>query len=198
MNITDATYVASYPGVEKCPDSPLPEYAFIGRSNVGKSSLINMLTGRKNLAKISSTPGKTRLINFFLINKKWHLVDLPGYGFAKVSKEQRERFDKMVKQYLTRRKNLMSVFILVDSRISPQAVDIDFINRTGRSNIPLCLVFTKTDQVSTKEVAKNVGDVLSRLKETWEELPQHFITSAVKKRGREELLDYIQETNKLL
>ncbi len=197
MKINEADYIASYPKAELCPKPVIPEYAFIGRSNVGKSSLINMITGRKALAKISGTPGKTQMINYFLINKKWHLVDLPGYGFAKVSKEKRSGFDKMIKQYLTTRTNLMTVFILIDARIPPQKLDIDFINQTGASNIPLALVFTKTDKLSARQTSLSVKAVLDELAKTWDEFPIHFITSSVTKTGRDELLKYIEETNKV-
>jgi GTP-binding protein len=197
MIIKEAEFIGSYPGVELCPKPVLPEYAFIGRSNVGKSSLINMITGRKNLAKTSSTPGKTQLINFFLINKKWHLVDLPGYGFAKVSKDKRAAFEKMIRSYLTQRPSLMTVFILVDARIPPQKLDIDFINKTGQSNIPLVIVFTKTDKLSLRQISLSTKAFFSELSETWEEMPKHFITSAESRAGKEELLGYIEETNRL-
>jgi len=197
MTINEAEFIGSYPGVELCPKPVCPEYAFIGRSNVGKSSLINMIANRKNLAKTSSTPGKTQLINFFLINKKWHLVDLPGYGFAKVSKDKRAAFEKMIRSYLTQRPSLMTVFILVDARIPPQKLDIDFINKTGQSNIPLVIVFTKTDKLSLRQVTMNTEAVFKELSKTWEEMPRHIITSAISRTGKEELLNYIEETNRL-
>lgn len=193
--ISEADFKGSYPKVDLCPKPVLPEYAFIGRSNVGKSSLINMLTGRKGLAKTSSTPGKTQLINYFLINKKWHLVDLPGYGFAKVSKDKRKDFETMIRGYLTGRPCLMTVFILVDARIPPQKLDIDFINKTGASNIPLVLVFTKTDKLSARQVTLSTKALFDELSKTWEELPKYFITSAVTKGGKEDILKYIEETN---
>ena len=196
MKISEATFIGSYPKADLCPKPVLPEYAFIGRSNVGKSSLINMLAGRKSLAKTSSTPGKTQLINYFLINKKWHLVDLPGYGFAKVSKEKRQAFEKMIRHYLTGRTSLMTVFILVDARIPPQKLDIDFINKTGSSNIPLVLVFTKTDKLSARQVSLSTQAVFDELSKTWEELPKYFITSSVTRTGRDEILTYIGEANK--
>jgi len=195
MKISEAEFIGSYPKVDLCPKPVMPEYAFIGRSNVGKSSLINMLAGRKSLAKTSSTPGKTQLINYFLINKKWHLVDLPGYGFAKVSKDKRSEFEKMIRQYLTNRSSLMTVFILVDARIPPQKLDIDFINKTGKSNIPLALVFTKTDKLSARQIALNTQALLDELSKTWEEMPKYFITSSVTKTGKDEILKYIGETN---
>jgi len=197
MKITEATFIGSYPNVELCPKPVLPEYAFIGRSNVGKSSLINMLAGRKSLAKTSSTPGKTQLINYFLINKKWHLVDLPGYGFAKVSKDKRTAFEKMIRQYLTGRPCMMTVFILVDARIPPQKLDIDFINKTGASNIPLVLVFTKTDKLSARQISLHTQAMTEELSKTWEEMPRHFITSSVTRTGKDEILKYISETNLL-
>jgi GTP-binding protein len=197
MKITEAEFIGSYPDVEHCPNPVHPEYAFIGRSNVGKSSLINMIAGRKGLAKISSTPGKTQLINFFLINKRWHLVDLPGYGFAKVSKDKRAAFDKMIKSYLTKRSSLMTVFILVDARIPPQKLDIDFINQTGQSNIPLVILFTKTDKLSKRQVTLSAEAFFKELSKTWEEMPKHFTTSSVSGVGKDELLDYIEETNNL-
>ncbi len=197
MKISDAEFIGSYPKVDLCPKPVLPEYAFIGRSNVGKSSLINMLAGRTHLAKTSSTPGKTQLINFFLINKNWHLVDLPGYGYAKVSKDKRSEFEKMIRHYLTGRPCLMTVFILVDTRIPPQKLDIDFINKTGASNIPLVLIFTKTDKLSLRQISKNTEAVFKELSKTWESLPPHFITSSVTRVGKEDILKYIETTNKV-
>jgi GTP-binding protein len=197
MKISEAEFIGSYPDVDLCPKPVMPEYAFIGRSNVGKSSLINMLAGRKALAKTSSTPGKTQLINYFLINTKWHLVDLPGYGFAKVSKDKRKGFELMIRKYLTGRPNLMTVFILIDARIPPQKLDIDFINKTGSSNIPLALVFTKTDKLSARQVSQNTQALLDALSKTWEAMPKHFITSSVTRTGKDELLGYISESNGL-
>lgn len=197
MKIIEAEFTGSFPKVDLCPKPVMPEYAFIGRSNVGKSSLINMLTNRKGLAKISSTPGKTQLINYFLINKKWNLVDLPGYGFAKVSKDKRQDFEKMIRGFLTGRPCLMTVFILVDARIPPQKLDIDFINKTGASNIPLVLVFTKTDKLSARQISKSTQAVLDELAKTWEEMPRHFITSSVTRTGKDDILKYIEESNKV-
>ncbi len=195
--IKEATFIASYPGVDSCPPPTLPEYAFIGRSNVGKSSLVNMMTGKKNLAKTSSTPGKTQLINFFLIDNKWNLVDLPGYGFARAAKSSRAKWDKMISDYLRTRKSLMTVFILVDSRLEPQKIDLEFINTVGANRIPLAIVFTKTDKVSANQVKKNIDLFRKEMGKTWEELPGHFTTSSVTKKGRAELLKFIEETNKV-
>jgi GTP-binding protein len=181
-----------------CPKDPLPEYAFIGRSNVGKSSLINMLVERKKLAKISSTPGKTRLINHFKINDEWFLADLPGYGYAKVSKKERESFARMIEQYAQLRKNLVCFFVLVDSRLPPQQLDLDFIEWLGDSNLPFVIVLTKADKVSQKEKSKNLKLLKDQLKEQWEELPLIFESSAVKGTGREEIMGFIEDTNQKL
>lgn len=181
--------------MDKCPAPTMPEYAFIGRSNVGKSSLINMLTGVKNLAKTSATPGKTQLINHFQVNKKWYLVDLPGYGFARASKTSKAAWDKMIRNYLKTRENLMTVFILVDIRLEPQKIDIEFINWVGTNRIPLSIVFTKADKLKKSQVIFSVEQYKRELKKNWEELPMLFITSADKKEGRDELLDYIESTN---
>lgn len=196
MNIHEASYVISSPSVEKCPEPKLPEYAFIGRSNVGKSSLINMITGRKQLAKTSAKPGKTQLINHFIINDQWYLVDLPGYGYAKISWSERVKWQKMIRDYLIKRTNLMSVFVLVDIRIDPQASDIEFINWLGGNRIPFSIVFTKCDKVSRQESVKALSAYKKKLKETWEELPPFFITSAETRQGRDELINYISESNK--
>jgi GTP-binding protein len=196
MDIKEAEFKVSNTNFEKCPPPTLPEYAFIGRSNVGKSSLINMLTNRKSLAKTSATPGKTQLINHFLINKKWYLVDLPGYGYAQASKTSKAAWDKMIKEYLQKRKNLLTVFILVDIRLDPQPIDIRFIKWTGEHLIPLCIVFTKADKLSKQQVIYSIEQFKRELKRTWEELPVMFISSAEKKTGRDEILHYIEETNK--
>lgn len=195
MNIHEAEYVISSPSVEKCPEPKLPEYAFIGRSNVGKSSLINMITGRKQLAKTSAKPGKTQLINHFIINNQWYLVDLPGYGYAKISWSERIRWQKMIRDYLVKRTNLMSVFVLVDIRIEPQATDIEFINWLGGNRIPFSIVFTKSDKVSRLQSTRALATYKKKLKETWEELPPFFITSAETRQGRDELIGYIAESN---
>ena len=172
----------------------MPEFAFIGRSNVGKSSLLNMITQRKSLAKTSSTPGKTQTINHFLINASWYLVDLPGYGYASVSKTQKAGWSQMIESYLLHRENLYCTFVLIDARLEPQKIDIEFINWLGSKNIPMALVLTKTDKISQAELAKSKKNIESRLLKDWEELPVMFITSSEKKRGREELLTFIATT----
>jgi GTP-binding protein len=197
MLIKTAEYVKSSVDPRKCPEPILPEYAFIGRSNVGKSSLINMITGVKGLAKISTTPGKTQLINHFLINEQWYLVDLPGYGFAKASKSDKKNWHSMSVKYFTKRENLMSIFVLVDSRIKPQKNDIDFINLLGEKGLPFVIVMTKCDKVSYGFANNTLGDLKEILAENWEELPQTFISSAQTKVGRNEILTYIDNTNKL-
>jgi len=172
-----------------------PEYAFIGRSNVGKSSLINLLTSREKLAKTSGTPGKTQLINHFLINNQWYLVDLPGYGFAKVSQGQRKSWERMIEDYLRKRPNLMNVFVLIDSRHTPQKLDIEFINQLGEWNIPFQLVFTKADKNTQLETSRNTKAFLNKLRETWQFLPASYVTSTVKKSGRDQILAFIEEMN---
>lgn len=196
MNIKSAEFVISSSRVEQCPSSSLPEYAFIGRSNVGKSSLINMLTGRKNLAMTSSTPGKTMLINHFCINGQWHLVDLPGYGYAKRSKKDTALLQQMIEGYITRRESLVCLFLLIDSRIPPQKIDLEFTRFLGENGIPFSIVFTKADKLSINKVRGNVQTFLHELAKEWEELPPHFITSSQSGTGREELLKYIDAINK--
>ncbi len=198
MDIKTAEFTLSSPRVSLCPKDTKPEYAFIGRSNVGKSSLINMLTLNKKLAKTSSTPGKTLLINHFIINREWYLVDLPGYGFAKRSKSEVVRLDQMIRGYILGREQLVNVFVLVDVRLEPQAIDLEFIHWLGVSDIPFAIVFTKADKLSAAKVHDNVKAYEKKLLETWEEMPPHFITSAEKRKGREELLDYIEQINKSL
>lgn len=195
MVIKTAEYLISNENYEKCPKPNLPEYAFIGRSNVGKSSLINMLANNEKLAKTSATPGKTTLINHFVINKDWYLVDLPGYGYAKRSMAQRKTWEKMIENYLRKRENLVNVFILIDSRHTPQALDLEFVNQLGEWQIPFTLVFTKADKSTQAETSKNVKAFLNRLREDWEFLPQHFVTSTVKKSGRDAILGFIDENN---
>lgn len=196
MKIREATYVVSSPSVDKTPKPDKPEYAFIGRSNVGKSSLINMLCGRESLAKVSASPGKTKLINHFIINNEWYLVDLPGYGYAKISQSERKKWQKMIEDYLRKRANLVNVFVLVDSRHMPQKIDLAFVNQLGAWQIPFTLVFTKADKEKPGAVDRHVRAFLDALRETWQFLPQHFVTSATKKQGREELLSFISEWNK--
>jgi GTP-binding protein len=193
MVIKSAEYLISSPDFTKCPEPSLPEFAFIGRSNVGKSSLINMLCDNQKLAKTSGTPGKTQLINHFLVNKEWYLVDLPGYGFAKVSQSSRRRWEQMIENYLRKRENLANVFVLIDSRHGPQKIDLDFINKLGEWEVPFCLVFTKADKETQRQVSMNVKAFLNAMRTTWQFLPRHFVTSAEKKLGRKEMLGYIQE-----
>jgi GTP-binding protein len=194
MVIKSAEYVISSPAIAQCPEPDKPEFAFIGRSNVGKSSLINMITGFQKLAKTSGTPGKTQLINHFIINREWFLVDLPGYGFAKVSQTARNRWEQMIENYLRKRENLLNVFVLVDSRHSPQKIDLEFVNQLGKWEIPFCLVFTKADKESQKIVSQNIRLFLDKMRETWQFLPRHFVTSTIKKMGREKILEFIADT----
>jgi GTP-binding protein len=196
MVIHSAVYVISSPDYTQSPKPDRPEYAFIGRSNVGKSSLINMLCNNDKLAKTSGTPGKTQLINHFNIDNKWYIVDLPGYGFAKVSLASRKKWEKMIEDYLRKRENLVTVFILIDSRHSPQKNDLEFVNRLGEWQIPFCLVFTKADKENQRTVSKNVKDFLDKMRTTWQFLPQHFVTSTIKKMGRDKILSLIEEMNK--
>lgn len=198
MTIQDAKFLMSNSRVEECPAPTLPEYAFIGRSNVGKSSLINMLTNHKGLAKTSSSPGKTQLINHFLINDNWYLVDLPGYGYAKISKDARAKWARMINFYLRRRENLTCVFVLLDSRHQPQAVDLEFMEQLGSEGIPFVMVFTKADKQSGSRTSQHVVQYLETMGQSWDELPRHFVTSAEEKTGRDEVLDFIAEINKQL
>ncbi|HIA05524.1 MAG TPA: YihA family ribosome biogenesis GTP-binding protein [Flavobacteriales bacterium] len=197
MKINTATFVISAVNIAGCPKPTLPEYAFIGRSNVGKSSLINALTGRNKLAKISNTPGKTRLINHFLINDNWYLVDLPGYGYARISKKDRAAWGKMSEEYILNRPNLLTVFLLIDSRHAPQKSDLEFIEWMGGNEIPFSMVYTKTDKLSKRELSDNLESYQAVLNEVWEELPTAFVTSSAKKQGLEEVLSFIENTNKL-
>lgn len=198
MEIKTAEFTLSSPRESMCPKDDKPEYAFIGRSNVGKSSLINMLCGNKKLAKTSSTPGKTLLINHFIINREWYLVDLPGYGFAKRSKKEVGRLDQMITGYILQREQLVNVFVLVDARHEPQKIDLEFINWLGSSGIPFSIVFTKADKLSKSQLSLNVEFYKKKLSETWEEIPPVFVTSSQDKTGKEELLDYIDSINKSL
>ena len=196
MIIKSATYVVSSAHAGQCPPHNRPEYAFIGRSNVGKSSLINMLTNNKKLAKTSATPGKTLLINHFCINNDWYLVDLPGYGFAQRSKTQRTKLEQMIAGYILERRQMANLFVLIDCRHEPQQIDLDFIQWLGKSNIPFSIVFTKADKLSNSQLTDNVDAYMQRLSEEWDPLPPHFITAATSKAGREELLAYIESINK--
>lgn len=198
MEIKSATFVISNTDVNKCPEGNRPEYAFIGRSNVGKSSLINMLTNKKGLAMTSQMPGKTVLINHFLINNEWFLVDLPGYGYAQRGAEGREKIRRIIEGYILGREQLTSLFVLIDCRHEPQKIDLEFMEWLGENGIPFAIVFTKTDKISKGRLAENVRLYKERLLETWEELPPVFYTSSEKKEGKEPLLDYIEEINQTL
>lgn len=195
MIIRSKEFIISNTNPAQCPETVLPEYAMIGRSNVGKSSLINMLTGSKKLAKISGRPGKTQLINHFLINDSWYLVDLPGYGFARISKSQRGKWQKMIRQYFTTRRNLYCVVLLIDSRVSPQKSDLEFAEFLAETRTPFVLAFTKADKLSKSKVAKNIHTFKEKMLETWDALPQSFVTSAESGEGRKELLAFIDELN---
>ena len=198
MTIKTATFSVSSSSVEQCPPTTLPEYAFIGRSNVGKSSLINMLTNNGHLAKTSSTPGKTVLINHFLINSQWHLVDLPGYGFAKRSKKEQEKLEQMISGYILRREQMVNLFLLIDIRHEAQRIDMEFIEWLGENGIPFAIVFTKADKLSRAKANSNVTAFMKTLEERWEERPPHFITSSSTRQGRDELLQYIDDINRSL
>lgn len=191
MEIVQAEFVSSFPKESMCPADGRPEFAFIGRSNVGKSSLINMLTGKKGLAKVSGTPGKTQLINFFLINQTWYLVDLPGYGYARVSKEKQKILSNMIGGYLQRRQSLLSAFVLIDSNIPPMKIDLEFVNYLGEHSVPFALIFTKSDRLKKNALDQNVTAFLREMAKTWETLPPHFITSAEYRTGKGEVLEYI-------
>lgn len=191
MIIKSANFIGSFPRMDMAPASPLPEFAFIGRSNVGKSTLINLLTNRNKLAKVSSTPGKTQLLNFFLINEQWHLVDLPGYGYAKTSQQNRASWGTMIRKYLSGRENLQCTFVLIDSRLTPQKVDLEFINWLGQEGLPFVLVFTKADKSSSTVIQQNMALFKEAMLKSWEEVPQSFITSSVTRTGHEEILSFI-------
>lgn len=195
MKIKQAVYVISSPSVDKTPKPDKPEYAFIGRSNVGKSSLINMICGRESLAKVSASPGKTKLINHFIINNEWYLVDLPGYGYAKISQSERKKWEKMIEDYLRKRESLVNVFVLIDARHMPQKIDLEFVDQLGKWQIPFTLVFTKADKEKPGAVDRHVKAFLDSMRQTWQFLPQSFVTSATKKEGRDEILNFINECN---
>ncbi len=195
MTIRKSEFIVSSPDVRMCPQTTEPEYAFIGRSNVGKSSLINMLTNHGGLAKTSSMPGKTMLINHFLINGEWYLVDLPGYGYAKRSKKEQDKLVDMIHRYVLNRGQMANLFVLIDSRLTPQKIDLEFIQWLGENGIPFSIVFTKADKLSKSKTMANVKLFLDTLQEEWEELPPHFVTSAETRQGREEVLDYIESIN---
>jgi GTP-binding protein len=195
MLVKSAEFVMSNSDVAKCPKNRMPEYAFIGRSNVGKSSLINMLTNKKSLAKTSGKPGKTQLINHFLINKNWYLVDLPGYGYAKVSKSSKQTFQKFITQYFSLREQLVSAFVLVDIRHDPQPIDLEFMQWLGENGVPFSIVFTKADKLKPKAIENHIESYKSVLLETWEAMPKYFVTSSSKDIGKEEVLDYIDGLN---
>ena len=199
MLINTARFVISSPDLSKCPDSKMHEYAFIGRSNVGKSSLINMLTGRQGLAMTSSTPGKTMLINHYMINDEWQIVDLPGYGYAKRSKTVQRKLEQMIQSYILQREQLVNLFVLIDIRHDPQKIDTDFITWLGQSGIPFSIIFTKADKIGNMQKAQKAANkYMDTLKETWEELPPYFVTSSDKALGRDEVLDYIEGINREL
>jgi GTP-binding protein len=204
MIIRKASYIISSPSFDMCPPADKPEYAFIGRSNVGKSSLINMLMDNQKLAKTSASPGKTQMINHFEVissekevgpQEKWYLVDLPGYGYAKVSQTARRRWEQMIENYLRKRENLANVFVLIDSRHEPQKIDLEFVNQLGKWDVPFTLVFTKSDKENQRVVSANVKGFLNAMRETWQFLPMHFVTSAVKKLGRDKILAFIEKAN---
>ncbi len=198
MNITTAEFLMSNTDYNKCPKPDKPEFAFIGRSNVGKSSLINMLTNNKNLAKTSAKPGKTQLINHFIINKEWYLVDLPGYGFAKVAKNTRQRFTRLIYNYIEHRPNLVCLFVLIDSRHEPQAKDTEFMEWLGINGIPFSIIFTKADKLSKRQLNENIAAYTEKMLETWEEMPHYLVSSSTSKLGKEEILNYIENTIKLV
>jgi GTP-binding protein len=195
MKIKSADFVISNSEVKKCPDSKLPEYAFIGRSNVGKSSLINMLTNRKSLAKTSGRPGKTQLINHFLINNEWHLVDLPGYGYARVSKSIKNTFQKFITAYFEQRAQMLCAFVLIDSRHNPQPIDLEFMEWMGEHGIPFCIIFTKADKMKPKALERNIENYKEKMLETWAAMPEYFVTSSASDLGRDEVLEYIDSIN---
>lgn len=195
MKIKSAEFVISNSDVSKCPDTKLPEYAFIGRSNVGKSSLINSITNRKDLAKTSGRPGKTQLINHFLINESWYLVDLPGYGYARVSKTAKKTFQKFITQYFEKREQMLCAFVLIDSRHKPQPIDMEFMTWMGEHQIPFCIIFTKADKLKPKALERNIEEYKAEMLQTWVEMPQYFVTSSASGLGKDEVLDFIESIN---
>ncbi len=195
MLIKQVEFTKSSPNLDECPKEDVPEYAFVGRSNVGKSSLVNTLLGRKSIAKTSSTPGKTQLINHFRVNEDWFLVDLPGYGWAKMSKSQKQEWGKILENYLRERERLVCVFVLVDLRLPPQKIDVTFLEWLGEQGIPFHIVFTKADKLSNSKIHKNLAFYSEEMLKTWEEMPPYFVSSSVSKIGREDILDYIGELN---
>lgn len=196
MDILSAEFIMSNTDVKKCPQNDLPEYAFIGRSNVGKSSLINMLTKRPKLAMTSATPGKTLLINHFLVNKEWYLVDLPGYGFAMRGKKAIEKIQRIIENYILEREQMTNLFVLIDSRLAPQKIDLEFMEWLGENGVPFAIIFTKTDKLSNSKIKENIAQYLKKLEEQWEELPPYFLSSSENKTGRQEILNYIDSINK--
>ena len=196
MDITNAEFVISHTDVRKCPAGTFPEYAFIGRSNVGKSSLINMLTGRKGLAMTSATPGKTMLINHFLINKSWYIVDLPGYGYAKRGQKGQEQIKRIIESYILQREQMTCLFVLIDSRLAPQAIDLEFTEWLGENGIPFSIIFTKADKLKGGRLKMNINAYLRELGKEWEELPPHFVSSSEDRTGRVDILNYIENINK--
>ena len=198
MEIKEARFLISNTDVERCPKPDKPEYAFIGRSNVGKSSLINMLAQKKALAKISGTPGKTRLINHFVINEEWYLVDLPGYGYAKIAKKERQKWEKLVRDYVLSRKNLICIFVLIDMRHKPQQIDLEFMEWLGTNQVPFTIIFTKADKLKPGVLEMNIETYRNKMYESWAEIPMHFVSSAEKSMGRIEILNYIERLNETL
>jgi GTP-binding protein len=201
MKISSAQFICSNPDYKKCPDRKLPEYAFIGRSNVGKSSLINLVTGHPGLAKTSGKPGKTQLINHFLINEKnkpWYLVDLPGYGYAKVAKSTKDKWEKLISEYILHRSNLLCVFVLIDSRLEPQKIDLEFMEWLGDKEVPFVMVFTKTDKQNETKLKEHLKIYDETLFKTWEELPTRFTSSAVSGKGKDEILSFIEHSNETI
>ncbi|NDV64328.1 ribosome biogenesis GTP-binding protein YihA/YsxC [Bacteroides sp. 224] len=198
MEITSAEFIISNTDVKKCPTGDLPEYAFIGRSNVGKSSLINMLTSRKGLAMTSATPGKTMLINHFLINNNWYIVDLPGYGYARRGQKGKSQIQKIIEDYILERKQMTNLFLLIDSRLEPQKIDLEFMEWLGENGVPFSIVFTKSDKLKGGKLGNNINSYLNELRKQWEELPPYFISSSETRLGRNEILNYIESINQAI